>query len=238
MTNAKPALGEYRTSTRFMYNGPNAHAITYPVAMGTMLNILVVTTDPNPWNGKDGKHTAPGFKSEVVRAFQNWHPTVQNIVQLLPDELDTWAIFDMLDNPAPSYARGSVCVAGDAAHAVGPHLGAGAGFGIEDALILANLLQAAQKQGGARLSKSKHVLVRNALLAYNNVRFERTQWLVKNTRDAVDLFQWRDPEIGKNPSRFGMEITWRFHHIWEYNVNSMVKEAISEFEARCRNVDI
>jgi 2-polyprenyl-6-methoxyphenol hydroxylase-like FAD-dependent oxidoreductase len=38
------------------------------------------------------------------------------------------------------FAKGRVCLAGDAAHASTPNQGGGAGFGIEDALVLAEVL--------------------------------------------------------------------------------------------------
>ena len=51
----------------------------------------------------------------------------------------------MYEHPAPSYARGLVCLTGDAAHASSPHQGAGACMGVEDALVLCEVLGAAQR---------------------------------------------------------------------------------------------
>src|SRR4051812_2529286 len=113
--------------------------------MGGALNVLAVVSDPTPWPAEDDRHTAPARKPEVVEAFGGWHPTVQAIVKLLPDELDKWAIFDMFDNPAPFSPRGARAVAGDAAHAAGPHLGAGTAMGIEDALVLSAVLHLARE---------------------------------------------------------------------------------------------
>ena len=39
-----------------------------------------------------------------------------------------WAIFDLGDNPVPSFYKGRIAILGDAAHATSPHNGAGAGF--------------------------------------------------------------------------------------------------------------
>jgi salicylate hydroxylase len=215
-----------------MYNGPNAHVITYPVALGAVLNVLAVITDANPWGGEDGKHTAAGTKSEATDAFKSWHPTVRAIVDMLPDNMDKWAIFDMMDNPAPSYVRGRVCVAGDAAHAAGPHLGAGASFGIEDALVLSTVMEAVKGAAPSKPDISKAELLRVALQAYNDVRYERTQWLVEHTRAAVDLFQWRNPNCGSNPEQFANEITWRFHKIWHYDIDAMLQEALNKFASK------
>ena len=40
----------------------------------------------------------------------------------------------------PHYSNGHVCFIGDAAHASSPHCGAGAGFALEDAALICELL--------------------------------------------------------------------------------------------------
>jgi salicylate hydroxylase len=249
-TEARQTLSAHRVSTRFMYNGPDAHAITYPVADGALLNVLLVLSDPAPWT--EPRHTARGSKAEALAAFGAWHPTARAIVDLLPDEMEKWAIFDMHDHPAPAYhgAGGRVCIAGDAAHAVGPHLGAGAGFGMEDALVLVELMDVIDRaaaadaattpvvdggNGGTKNEEKaakKAELCRKAMAAYNDVRYERTQWLAGRTREAVDLFQQNYDGVGDNFEKFGDEITWRFHQIWEYDVDQMVRTALETLNIR------
>lgn len=51
----------------------------------------------------------------------------------------TYPIFDMPELPA--WSKGRVVLMGDAAHAVGPHAGQGASMAIEDALVLAAVLE-------------------------------------------------------------------------------------------------
>ena len=41
----------------------------------------------------------------------------------------------------PRWHRGPVCLIGDAAHAVGPHVGQGASLALEDAFVLAQCLR-------------------------------------------------------------------------------------------------
>lgn len=252
MADAVAAVGSAKASTRIMYNGPGAHAITYPVANGTFLNVLLVISDPKPiWTTSDGsgRHTAPGSREEAIAAFADWHqPTLRDLAALFPERPEKWAIFDMLDHPAESYlsSGGCVCLAGDAAHATGPHLGAGAGFGIEDALVLAEVLAAAaatvatgsdQRSGGKEdVIRTGVRAVRAALAVYNSVRYDRTQWLIKHTRDAVDLFQWTN-ERGKDAKTFTEEISWRFHTIWDYDTDGMVKEALEGFRSRLSQDD-
>ena len=220
-------IGTPAATTRFMYNGPGAHVITYPVANNTLLNILAVLSDPSPaWPHPTHTHASPTHKHELVTFFRDWHPTVRGIASLFPDDemLDKWAIFDLAERPVPAYSAGRVCVAGDAAHATGPHLGAGGGMGVEDALCLAVLLAEVGRR--VQRGEKRGVLVERALTVYHAVRYERTQGVVRATREAVDLFQWRDEEVGRDPVRFGREIEGMFRAVWEYDVEGMVREAV------------
>ncbi|CAK7212238.1 hypothetical protein SBRCBS47491_001391 [Sporothrix bragantina] len=263
MEAAVAALGEDRSSTRYMYNGPGAHAITYPVAKGAMLNVLVVIGDPNPWRPEvtgntvagidpsfrekdtdtevtalpsqdnavaNRQTTGKGQREDAEKAFAGWLAGAQGIVSLLPEQPDRWAIFDMLENPVPSYSRGRVALAGDAAHASGPHLGAGAAFGIEDALALATVLEAVHKNNIA----GKDANIPAALGAYNKIRYDRTQWLIKASREAVDMFQWKDPTRGQGWQGFGDEITSRFHSIWNYDLEKMQTEVLTLYEVAAK----
>ncbi|XDG08077.1 hypothetical protein ABKA04_007692 [Annulohypoxylon sp. FPYF3050] len=227
---AERTTGDGKVLNRFMLTGPNAHFHTYPVAQGQFLNILFVISDPNPWHTEDGKHTTSGSKGEALRAVKDWHPQARAIAEMLPDELQKWALFDMYENPAPYYYRDSVAIAGDAAHASGPHLGSGAGFGVEDALVLATALEAVNTRLGVQGQKAKVELCHTALAAYNNVRYDRTQWLVGATRETCRLFHRQDENVGSDFGKFLPEINKRFHKIWNYDIDEMVKETQREFE--------
>jgi len=230
MERAVAAIGSYRSSTRFMYNGHDAHIITYPIGNNTVLNVLVVLSDSKPWPDSK-RHTTSGNKSEAVEAFKAWGPIARKIVGLLPDEMDKWAIFDMAEHPAPTYVNGRVGVAGDAAHAAGPHLGAGAGMGIEDALVLVSLLAAAD-EAVATGKVGRREAVEKALAVYNETRYERTQWLVQATREAVDLFQWQNAEVGSDAALFGEAIAASFHKVWQFDVHAVGPQAVACFEER------
>jgi salicylate hydroxylase len=140
MDQAEAALGAYKAQNWHMHLGPGVHILYFPVANQTLMNFVAFVTDPWDWSSSEIM-TAPETKAEVVEAFAGWGPAVRAITNLLPDELDKWAMFDTYDYLAPTYTCGRVCIAGDAAHASTPHLGAGAGVGIEDALALATVLE-------------------------------------------------------------------------------------------------
>jgi 2-polyprenyl-6-methoxyphenol hydroxylase-like FAD-dependent oxidoreductase len=76
---------------------------------------------------------------------------------------------------------GRVALLGDAAHAVTPDLGQGAGLAIEDATILAALL--------ARLP------VAEALSEYDTRRVERARRIAAESRLYARIAQWRNPLV-------------------------------------------
>jgi 2-polyprenyl-6-methoxyphenol hydroxylase-like FAD-dependent oxidoreductase len=66
-------------------------------------------------------------------------PAVRRIIDALDGPLGAYAIDDL---PAlRSWHRGRVCLIGDAAHAIGPHVGQGASLALEDAFLLAQALR-------------------------------------------------------------------------------------------------
>ncbi|KAE8849753.1 hypothetical protein PTNB85_00169 [Pyrenophora teres f. teres] len=225
MDQAKAAVGEFQTFNRMMHFGPGAHALTFPVAGGNILNVVAFVTDPNQWTAPDGKLTAPASKAEAAKAFSAFSPVVRKIMDLLPDTIDKWAVFDTGIHPPPSYVSGRLCLAGDAAHAAAPHHGAGAGCGIEDALILACLLEAVARSNLA----DRPTAIRFALQIYNNIRYERTQWLVQSSRMIGDVYEFMHPECGQDHQKIAHEIYTRSHKIWDYDVDAMVQDALHQF---------
>ncbi|KAA6409141.1 MAG: salicylate 1-monooxygenase [Lasallia pustulata] len=232
MEKARAALGGDKTSTRHMHLGMDAHALTFPVAGGALLNVVAFVTDPEEWPYKD-KLTAPANKIEAVEAFAGFVPAVRAIMDLLPDKLDKWAVFDTYDHPASTYVSGRVCISGDAAHAAAPYHGAGAGFGIEDALALAALIKAAETMV-CQSSMSKPELLRAAFDTYNKIRLERTQWLVESSRFIGELYEWQNPKIGRDAEKCGREIDWRSQKIWNYDVNAMMREIAEEYKQKLK----
>ena len=80
-------------------------------------------------------------------AAARWHhevhdgdpPEVRRILHAVSGRIGAWPVYDILSLPA--WHGGSVCLLGDAAHAIGPHVGQGASLALEDALVLAKCLR-------------------------------------------------------------------------------------------------
>ncbi|KAL4882435.1 hypothetical protein BJY04DRAFT_227090 [Aspergillus karnatakaensis] len=217
-------LGPRLALNQHMYGGPSAHILTFPVAKQTLLNIVAFVHDPDDWP-IDVPMTQPADKEDVKRAFSSWGPTVKAIVQLLTDSegLDKWGVFDMYDHPVNTYSKGRVCLAGDAAHASSPHHGAGAGIGVEDALALCVVLEKAVREiseGGGRGEE----ILEKALKVYSDVRYERSQWLVKSSREVCETYEWGNPEAGRDLDKGFEDVKERSHKIWYFDIQGMIEE--------------
>lgn len=226
MDKAVAALGEEKAHNQCMHMGPRAHVLNFPIAQHTLINV-VAFADEDEWPHE--KMTTPATKQEVMEVFKDWNPTVRTIVSLLEDSLDKWAIFDTHDHPAPSFSSGPVCIAGDAAHASSPHHGAGAGFGVEDALALATVMEEvnATLQTG---KTSKSAALTAAFKAYDAARRERSQWLVESSRTVCDTYEWANPDCGSEPEKCLKEIEWRAHKIWYFDIDDMLRDARAAYQ--------
>jgi hypothetical protein len=225
MEEARAALGVFKTSNRVMHCGLDAHALTFPVAGNKILNVVAFVTDPDEWTTSDQRIVAPASKEEVTAAFSKFSPVVRNLIDLLPKSLEKWAVFDTHKLPVPSYIKGRLCLAGDAAHASSPHHGAGAGSGIEDCLALVGLLHLAS--GYAKSSRAKAVQV--ALQVYNNVRYLRSQWIMDTSRAIGEIYEFQNPVCLSDHEKIAREIHDRSHKIWDYDVKAMVDDSLDQF---------
>ncbi|KAI9376433.1 hypothetical protein BJX61DRAFT_538810 [Aspergillus egyptiacus] len=227
---ASSRLGRYRALNQHMYGGPNAHVLHFPVARQKLMNVVAFVDDPEDWP-VDRSMTQPVSKDDVSGAFAKWGPTVRAIIDLLlvSEEMDKWAVFDMFDHPAPTYATGRVCIAGDAAHASAPHHGAGAGIGVEDALALCVVLEQATEEIGAGRGRKVDVLGR-ALQRYSEVRLERSQWLVRSSREVCETYEWINPECRGDMEKGFQDVMERSHKIWYFDIEGMIRQLRGRFD--------
>jgi 2-polyprenyl-6-methoxyphenol hydroxylase-like FAD-dependent oxidoreductase len=232
MDEARAALGVFKTSNRVMHCGPGAHALTFPVANNKILNVVAFVTDPEEWVAPDKRFVVPATKAEATAAFSEFSPVVQNLMDLLPENLEKWAVFDTHKQPVPSYINGRLCLAGDAAHASSPHHGAGAGCGIEDCLALAVLLQSVSAYPKNRLSTA----VRVALQVYNNVRYDRSQWIMDTSRVIGEVYEFQNPECLSNHEKIAREIHDRSHKIWDYDIDVMADDSLGQFRRKIEDI--
>lgn len=151
---------------------------------------------------------------------------MRELVSLLPEQISKYAIFDMYEHPAPTYAAGRVCLAGDAAHASSPFHGSGTTMGVEDALVLTDLLARVNE---TNKEEQRPRLLVAALGAYSGVRMARSQWVVQNSREMGDMFEFRYAPAGRDGAKFKTEFETRAKVVWDFDVDAMVEKAGGEY---------
>ncbi|KAK6066805.1 salicylate 1-monooxygenase SalA [Seiridium cupressi] len=223
------AIGSDKAMNQCIHMGPDAAIVSYPVSNWTLWNVAIFVHDPEEWPNPN-LTTVNGSRTEVETALREWSADIQQIAKQLPESVTKWAIFDMADHPARTYACGRVCVAGDAAHASSPFQGAGACMGVEDALVVATTLEAASKRAEQRPTLGMASATTAAFEAYSRVRIERSQWLVKSSRETGDMYQWRLPTTKNDAKKCHAEMQQRTRMIWDFDVQRMVNDAEAVLE--------
>ena len=133
------------------------------------------------------------MKEELLDFFGDWCPAVvERIEATLPEDIECRDIFD--HRPTLSWADGSVCLAGDSAHAMQPNLGQGGCQALEDAYVLSTELK--RLQSGEL--DSMDAVMRN----YQWRRVARAGAIIGLARSAaVMTTTWR-PYLGSDPYEF------------------------------------
>ncbi|MFC5746068.1 FAD-dependent monooxygenase [Actinomadura rugatobispora] len=133
-----------------------------PLADGRIYCYAMVTAPPN----------STGGLADLRRRFAGRHNPIPALLESVePDAVlqhDTYELPDL-----STYATGRVALLGDAAHAMTPNLGQGAGQALEDAVVLARSLEAA---------RTGDTTVVQALRAYDRARRPRTQMIARRSR--------------------------------------------------------
>ncbi|KAI0664557.1 FAD/NAD(P)-binding domain-containing protein [Cubamyces menziesii] len=138
---------------------PMVQLTVYPIARGKLINFAAMrarydreyTTFDQPW-----VQDAP--LDELLGDFEQWEPEVQALIKSI-EKVNRWAIHTTL--PLPSFVSGRVALLGDAAHAMMPYQGSGAGQAIEDAYVLSAVLSD---------PRTTRTTLERALHAYDAVR--------------------------------------------------------------------
>jgi 2-polyprenyl-6-methoxyphenol hydroxylase-like FAD-dependent oxidoreductase len=128
-----PALAQQRTGVT-MWSGPGFHVIYYPLRDRTELNIVVVVRVPP---GVDCE--SDGYREHLARIMAGAQPEPRELIARVNLER-RWSIADR--DPIRRWADGRVTLLGDAAHATLQSVAQGAGMAIEDAVTLAQILEA------------------------------------------------------------------------------------------------
>ncbi|KIW91094.1 uncharacterized protein Z519_07988 [Cladophialophora bantiana CBS 173.52] len=116
---------------------PDKHFLVFPISQNKTLNVVAFVTKPeNELGDLKESWTSSAPRRELESEYAGWEPTVGAVIQEMEAWPGKWRLNDRELLEQWTYLNGKVVLAGDAAHAMLPHQGSGAGHAIEDAYIL------------------------------------------------------------------------------------------------------
>ncbi|OJA06098.1 salicylate 1-monooxygenase [Halomonas sp. QHL1] len=199
-----------------MYLGKDRHILTFPVKHSQLINVVAFITDrstPIPMLRQHEEWVQATTQEEMLEVFEGWSPACQAILECIP-EPTRWALHELPE--LVRYHRDRVLIVGDAAHALVPHQGAGAGQALEDAYVLASLL--------ADANCHRHN-VSTILSAFEQVRHSRTCKVQRTSHEAGDVYEYAGEGIGDDEAKLINNLETRFEWLWHHNPHDDVVAA-------------
>lgn len=132
---ARELRAEFREPAVYLWIGPDAHLVHYPVKAGELTNIVVITADRGRIVSPErSKPATPGDLMSCL-SDNDWAMPARTLVRL-PAAWQKWPLYDR--PPLKRWSRGPVGLLGDAAHPMLPYLAQGAAMAIEDSVVVAD----------------------------------------------------------------------------------------------------
>ncbi|KAK6443147.1 hypothetical protein LTR95_000664 [Oleoguttula sp. CCFEE 5521] len=149
------------------------HFLTFPISSNKALNIVAFVTkspDEIAASGVEESWVSTCSREEVTKDFAGFEQTVQKLIALMPTG---W-----------HFMRGKVALLGDAAHAMLPHLGAGAGQAMEDGWVLGRVVADYLTASSSQPPSPDFGSFEKAMYLYQAARLPRAQKTQKGSRAA------------------------------------------------------
>jgi salicylate hydroxylase len=175
-----PALRTDLVST--IWCGPRNHAVTYYLRGGAVTNFVGCVE--RAWEEESWTAIRPW--DELDADYQGWHPMVRAVVERVDrDQCFRWA----LNNREPSLRWSSerITMLGDAVHATLPYMAQGAAMAIEDAAVLARVLDEPGADG-------QPLTLPQRLRRFQAHRAPRTARVVRESTEMGELYHITDAQ--------------------------------------------
>jgi salicylate hydroxylase len=169
-----------------MWMGAGRSFMCFPVSQGRLINLVAFV--PSNLEAEES-WSAPGDLRALAAEYAGWDAPVGEAIAAL-DETFRWGIYDR--QPLPYWSTARVTLLGDAAHAMVPHFGQGAGQAIEDGFALAILLEDARAAD-----------VPARLKAYEQLRLGHTSRVQAASRDAGRFYRSENEDASERNRRMG-----------------------------------
>lgn len=203
------------------------HLLVFPIARNEQLNIVAfVTKSETEVADVKESWTSVCDRQDVLDDFSGFDEPAQEVLRLLPERPSKWKVNDRQPVDQWHYMGGKVVLLGDAAHAMLPHLGAGAGQAIEDGWLLGRAFSDYLTN-----APSKHfATLASSMGFYQSVRLPRAQKTQATSRAAGDTYEMQSADmVGKTFEEcvpiMASKTRERMKRVWEEDVDVTYDEA-------------
>lgn len=123
-----------------------------------------------------------------------------------------------------TYFRNRVVLVGDSAHASLPFQAAGAAQGLEDALVLSNVLDKIANVPDRNATLGPYINA--AFIAYDSVRRPRAQKQLEQSAEVAQMIYFQHPTAGSDMSKILPRLQHgRFDWLWFHDLNKDIQSA-------------
>jgi salicylate hydroxylase len=124
-----------------------------------------------------------------------------------------------------TYYRDRVVLLGDSAHASLPFQAAGAGQGLEDALVLSKVLAKIHASPDHDTALGLHI--RAGFAAYDSIRRPRAQRQLERAHEMSHMIHLQHPETGSDMNKVILKLQreW-FDWVWFHNLDADIQSAL------------
>jgi salicylate hydroxylase len=214
--------------SRQRHTSPTPSTKLLTCAQRQEFNFLLCVADPHPWkptNAVTEKATHEAMMSDFAdeRIDERFRKLLSKANPI------KWGFFH---HPHTStYYHGRVVLLGDSAHASLPFQAAGAAQGLEDALVLSNVLaELAKLPTSDDANMMAHIEA--GFEVYDSVRRPRAQKQVEQSAELARMIFFQHEEVGDDMSKILPRLQrGRFDWIWFHDVGVDVKKAVDRMRA-------
>ncbi|KAK3072955.1 hypothetical protein LTR53_005866 [Teratosphaeriaceae sp. CCFEE 6253] len=209
-----------------MYFGHRANLSTYVISEGREINVVGFIQDCHSKAWADPNRAVREVTREQMLEDFTSHNTDNRLLKLL--DATQWAMFH---HPQTStYHNGLVCLLGDSAHATLPNQAAGAGQGLEDAVIMSRVLGKVDSElRGAESPQPVAAKVMAAFEAYDSIRRPRAQRQIDTSIECGQLYNMTHPGIGQDMEKTMDNLDGRFEWLWGHDLRKDIELALEQY---------
>ncbi|KAH0831346.1 hypothetical protein J3R83DRAFT_14007 [Lanmaoa asiatica] len=208
---------------------PTVFFLVYPISKGRFINFVGFTlsedlvrtcyqADAFGERGFEGPWVRELSKEEVCKPFKGLEKDTRPILESI-DKGTLWAVH--IVKHLPSHNHGRVALIGDAAHAMLPFQGSGAGQSIEDAYLLATALG----HPSTKLETIPH-----ALAVYDKLRRPFSSDVALRARMNGQLSAWQAGDIPL--TKLGKTMTKNWEWAWLSELDGALHDAVEMLDSK------